>query len=372
MIEIAAANNLAIQMNADTWHLSYKGNQLADADAEGLRYVERFGISRRLPENGLIHPAAIRQVVIGWQSNDEAWHLGLVLAPEIADARGSRWCELATWPDPDQVVFEELAQRAGEGLAQVLGVPFRAVPPQPVAPAPEVKPPPPLPALPLSFGLWSIEQDNPPASGQLLLIRSPRWTRGRIGRAFWYLFWALVYVGVSLLTLRSDLALPNAGTLLPNPELLPWLGLATAILLVILTFFNLFRALTAITHFVVDPIGQRIIAMNGKRVRWERKASEIRGVVVSEVVKRKRGDRTVEHGEINLHLGDKRYQYLLQQGDAISDAISPESTETETGKRNASMEPLTRETISTSLQAAGLYIAEALGGLPAYADRRLR
>src|SRR5690606_40996963 len=53
--------------------------------------------------------------------------LGLLLEMELAQERGSRWCEIAHWPDPSTTVFQELAARAGESLAQVTTRPFHLV-----------------------------------------------------------------------------------------------------------------------------------------------------------------------------------------------------------------------------------------------------
>src|SRR5690606_22994099 len=121
---------------------------------KGLRYSKSFGTTRRLPESGFIESQEVQQVVLGWQQTDESWHLGLILQPELADVRGSRWCELVYWPDPDITVFQDLAQTTGQELAQLLGIPFYVIPPQVVE---KTVPRRDLPPLPLNFGDWQME-----------------------------------------------------------------------------------------------------------------------------------------------------------------------------------------------------------------------
>src|SRR5688572_2672967 len=108
MNPISAAENHSIHSANARWRLLYSDKPLAEATARGFRYGLRFGSSRRLNESGVLERNDILQVVLGWQQADESWHLGLILASEIAAERGSRWCELVSWPDPDIHVFQDL------------------------------------------------------------------------------------------------------------------------------------------------------------------------------------------------------------------------------------------------------------------------
>ena len=90
------------------------------ADAQGLHYNERFASTRRLPPTGVLTQGQVLQVIAGYQRADESWHLGVVLDAPLTESRGSRWVELAHWPDPDKTTFVDVAQSAGRGLATVL------------------------------------------------------------------------------------------------------------------------------------------------------------------------------------------------------------------------------------------------------------
>jgi len=365
MTQIAAANNRAIEIETSRWILrdATDPDTLAVAQADGLTYESDFGRVRRLPPEGLARED-IAQIVLGYQASDETWRLGLILAPELASQRGSRWCELVHWPDPDRNVFIDLAHQAGRGLAHVLDVPFYSVPPQPRKP---LTPPPPLPELPLQFGLWSMQREGK----QLVLARSRRWSLNKTGRILWLTFWLIVYIAVSIATLTSDLALPNAGTLLPNPQWLPYLGLATAIVLVGIIGYHIVRLTASYNRIVIDPQAGTISAWRGQRQYWQRQRDDVQSVYISEIVKRRKADPAAEHGEINLHLGGGKFQFVVQQAEAEANnnARLPINKE---DRRKSNVQPLTRETVSTDLQAAALHIAAALGDLPTWYDMRVK
>ena len=368
MSQISAAENISIQIENDRWQLVY-GNPpvpIVLASVDGVRYRASFGRSRRLPESGNLERQQILQVVIGWQQSDESWHLGLILNAELAATRNSRWCELASWPDPAVTVFDEVAHEAGQALARVLDVPLHVVPAQPVAPPP----PPPLPALPLQLGMWTLEPVPGNNASLLQFRRESRWAFQRLMRILWYAFWALVYFALSAATLLSDLALPNAGTLLPDSRLLPMIGLATGVLLVLIIIQNLWQTSRAVTHILLDTSAQTLSAMRGKKQLWHLKGVDALSVYVTEVVKRRPGDKDTEHGELNLHLGSGKFRFVLEQGEAISSALS--LREQESRKREEEVRLLTRENAQSSLQTAALYLAEGLGKLPTWYDRRVK
>ena len=92
-------------------------------------------------------------MVLGWSWDAEAWHLGVLLTDTIATLRGSRWCEIARWPDPDNDLYREIALQAGQTLSQALDRPFNLIPVR--KPTQVAKPEPvPLPQLPLDLQDW--------------------------------------------------------------------------------------------------------------------------------------------------------------------------------------------------------------------------
>jgi len=373
MIEsISAADNAIIKLQ-DGWQLVQHDHVLAEAKPQGLVYNLDFGASRRLPADGLLSREAVEQVVLGWQASDETWYLGLVVVRELATLRQSRWCALARWPDPDASVFGELGAQAGQTLARILDVPFVHVPPRPTeAPTPTRD----LPALPLSLGNWELHRAEQARSllgvalqpGDLYFIHSPRWRRYQLGRALWFALCAIVYAVVSVATLKSRLALPNSGTLIPNPQLLPYLGLLIALGLL----------LSSLHQIVMLHRSVNLIQLSADHLTWWRSGQVIRQVAtqdvqslyVSEVVKRRERGSLTEHGEINLHLGGGRFELLISQGVPLSNAAqhAPDGPQ---GPRQSGVYPLTRASYRTDLQVATLHLAEALS-LPAWEDVRTK
>lgn len=378
MTLISAADNISIETEDSIWRLVSNRDKephvLAEASAgQPLRYSPHFGTTRRLPTAGQLLPEMVQQVVVGWSHEDEAWHLGLVLQPELAELRGSRWCELVHWPDPDTTVFTELVRDAGQQLAGALGRPFRLIPPEPL----HAPPPPPLPALPLQAGYWALEPlpydeaaEYGLAPGEALIFRrSRRWVTARIGRILWYLLWVAIYLLLSIATLTSSLAPPNAGTLLPNPEILPFLGLATAAVLLLLVGYQLYQIARRIDRVIVDPQTHSISGWKGTQQHWQISGQDVQSVYVSEVMRRRPTDLSVQHGEISLHLGGGKFQFVLQQGQQIEQNARRRETLEAEGDQ---IFPLDGAEVTSGLQGAGLHIAHALGSLPCWYDLRLR
>ncbi|MGB1287945.1 MAG: hypothetical protein ACPG7F_15505, partial [Aggregatilineales bacterium] len=364
MNQISAANDHTIRIADGVWQLHSSDKALAQAKDNRLRYSAKFSMTRRLPASGTLEQSDIERVVLGWQQGDESWHLGILLVPHLAEGRGSRWCKLAAWPDPDQTVFYEAAQQAGQRLALTLNVPYTEIPVK-EKPAPEPPPPLPLPELPLEVAMWSLSDTGE----QLVLERSPKWRRQRFLRMAWLTLWALIYLVVSSATLISDLALPNAGTLLPDPQILPYLGLIIAAGLMLQVIYNYYRLVSSVNRVVINPQHQAVRSYAGQKMKLETFAGEIQSVYISEVVKRKLSDPTIEHGEINLHLTDDSFAFLFQQGDALDNDYEMHDDEKQKpGRRQAEIVLLTRDNCESDLQAMSLYIAEALGNLPTWYD----
>jgi hypothetical protein len=322
-----------------------------------LRYIAGFGKSRRLPDNGALPVEHIQRVVVGWSNQDEAWHLGLVLVSELAQARGSRWCEVAHWPDPQTNAYSESATRAGEALAQAVTRPFYLVPPQVAEeekPAVVKAPPPPLPELPLTLESWRFERAS---QDKFQFIRARSGAPYR--RIIWYAFWTVIYVILVVATLTSGIAPAK-------PEILPYLGVFSAVVLVGLIIKNIYHLYADPDCIVIDSTKRTVRALNGRRERWKIAPDQLQSVYVTLVTGKTKGKRPVFHyGELNLQLSNGDFHYMLdveQSGTFSRDLDNVEDTET--------IVPLIEDNVYTDLQAVGIYVARALD-VPCWYDRRL-
>jgi hypothetical protein len=366
MSRILAADNLIIDMQPDRWRLLVNGASeerllLEAALGQPLRYVPAFATTRRLPEQGRLPVEHIRRVILGWSQEDGSWHLGFLLEPELAQERGSRWCEIAYWSDPQAFQYEDVATQAGEMLAQAIARPFNIIQPrESERPAPAR----PLPSLPLEFDLWSLDRV---ASNQFQLIRSPRWSRKLTLRAVWYSVLALVYIGLVVTSLTSGIALPR-------PELVLYLGAASAILLVGMVFYMVYQLLTSPNRIVIDTQRRSVRAFAQQKEQWAFADDQIQSVYVTHVLNKpgknpKDKKRHVYYGELNLHLTNDQFCRLYEQ-DHASDKSDTQDQET-ADESTDELVPLTSDMVFTDLQAAGVYIAQALG-VPCWYDRRFR
>ncbi|MEM6527220.1 MAG: hypothetical protein AAF653_02940 [Chloroflexota bacterium] len=369
MNRISAADNLIINAQPDRWQMLVNtefvdniqgdGLLLEAAPGEPLRYTTAFARTHRLPRSGELSTQYVQRVVLGFSQDDDAWHLGLLFQQPLADARGSRWCELARWPDPEQDVFQDIAIESGQKLAQVLNRPFNIIPLRKQQPV-EVKLNIPLPPLPLPVQGWTFDKQP---NGWLTFERDNAWRNEQIRRIVWYSFWVVVYIILSLGTLFSDIALPR-------PEFLPYLGLGTAIFLAGLVIYTMYRLRSTPRRIVVDPQTHQIWGSveEGDKPRWRMGRESIDSVYVSQVVGEEKGQPIVQYGELNLRLTDGGYYYLIQQEEA-----EPVRFTDETSQWNGHSEivPLQNDNIHTELQATGAYIARALN-VPVWYDHRLR
>jgi hypothetical protein len=368
MTRIPAAENLTIDYTPERWRLFLNGSTqerliVEAAPGRSLRYASGFAERRRLPV-GTLPQAQIKQVVLGWSNSDGAWHLGLVLTPEIAQQRGSRWCEIARWDDPNANTYLTVAETAGRGLSTALDRPFRLIPPVTEDEiTPEVRE---LPALPLKCGIWMLERQGE----RLQFIRSQRWIMSRVLRVLWYSFWVVVYIVLSVATLTTELALPNSGTMLPNPAILPYLGLVTAFVLVLIIIKNLFDILTQPGRIMIDPESRTIAAFRGNTLRWSLNGDDIQSVYVSQVTGKRGKKRSIYHGEINLQVGDEKFRNVIVQ-DQEEERVEKEKLDKNTPLKEEIL-ALTPYQIDTDLQAAGLHIAASLGDLPCYYDQHVQ
>ncbi|PJF39658.1 MAG: hypothetical protein D6737_17425 [Chloroflexi bacterium] len=519
MTQISAAGNLTIDIQASRWRLlianATRQEVLLEAVAgHAIRYVPVFATRRKLPESGVLYPDQIQRVMLGWSKKDASWHLGLVFEASLAQQRGSRWCELAAWPDKNGDVYRDLAEQAGQSLATNLSCRFNVVPPENVGGAATTTPPVaspqprqtdysrpadyqptttspsyydapqpaqpastsqyappsqqqpsygdysettdagaytqqpaypettdagvytqqpaypettdaesytqqpaypettdagaytqqpaypettdagaytqqptypetndigtyteqssyytgrvpvaetrPLPALPVKMEMWTLQGDG---STQLELVRSGKWARNKLLRIAWYSLWAVVYVVLVAATFLSDIADPN-------PSFLPFLGIATAVIVIGLAFYNLYELITRPNRIIIDGASGTVRVMRGKSEKWRATRTDIESVYVTQVVNRK---AVVQHGELNLQLahvsGDEFYPLLLES--------QPKGKPTDVDlkvhrrPRKDEIQDLSLSGFYTDLQAVGGYIAAVLG-VPGWYDRRVK
>jgi len=376
MPQISAADNLVIEAEPTYWRILINTNfvdniqgdgLLVEAiDGEPLRYTSVFARTRRLPRTGELATDYISRVVLGYSWEEEAWHLGFLLKDPLARARGSRWCSLAKWPDPELDLYRELAEQAGVSLARAVDRPFNFVPPKAQATRPAT-PIIPLPSLPLELQGWSLGRAS--QTNWLVFVRDDAWARERQRRIIWYSICVIVYVLLSVATMMSDIAPPR-------PTFLPYLGLATAVVLVGLVIRSSLELRNKARRIILDPTTRRIWGTthkSGKPV-WRMGREQIDSVYISEVVRphTKGNDEDadepiaadIHYSELNLRLTNGSYYFLLKQDEpeTIADPILGDPDE---------VKPLKREDITTKLQGAAAYVSEALD-VPLWYDYRLK
>ena len=378
MTRIAVSSNSLVDYSQDRWRLiqiddSAEPKLVLEAIAGApLRFNGYFAVSRDLPEAREILKADLGQVLLGWSSESESWQLGLTLSPEISLARSSRWFEVLRLTNSDPAVYEKTAAQLGKALARTLDIPFVSSE-LGIDEAPEPEPIP-LVDLPLDLGMWRLQPASSKAGGEgeLELRRDKRWLQSKLRQIAWYGFWAAVYLWVSIATLTSELGLPIAGTLIPNPAWLPVLGIAVALLLFLMILRQVWIVLREPDAMTINPWEKTISARRGGGQLWRVNAGAVQSVYASEVLKKRGRRHTVFHGEINLHLLDGSFMPLRVNSDKITDGMLAGIDPLAEKNRPDGVNLLEPAEVATALQAAAVHIALNLGELPVWYDRRLR
>ena len=378
MTRIAVSENALVDYSHDRWRLiqldeASKPRLLLEAKAGApLRFSGYFAVSRDLPEAGQILKADLGQVLLGWSSESGSWQLGITLSPEVSLARASRWFEVLRLAHPDASVHEATASELGKALARTLDIPF--VSSQQDLEATPVPEPAPLVALPLELSMWRLQPAKSQGAdeSELELRRDQGWLRGRLRQIAWYGLMTAVYLWVSIATLTSELGLPIAGTLIPNPAWLPYLGIVVAAMLLLAIMRQAWIILREPDAIMVKPREQAIIAWRGGQLLWKVKAGNVQSIYASEVVKKRGRRHTVLHGEINLHLLDGSFKPLLIDPDKLSDGLLPGVDPQSEQLREEGLRALEPAEAATALQGVAGHIALALGDLPLWHDRLLR
>ena len=378
MTRIAVSANSLVDYSLDRWRLikvedPKKPKLVLEAKRDApLRFDAYFAASRDLPDSGEILEADLGQVVLGWSNESESWQLGLTLSPEISLLRSSRWFEILRFTHPDPAMHEATASNLGKALAQALDIPF-ASSEAGIEAEPEPEPIP-LVDLPLHLGMWRLQavEEKGASEGELRMLREKRWLQGRQRQIAWYGLWIVIYLWVSITTLTSELGLPIAGTLIPNPAWLPYLGIVVAALLVLAIARQIMIIRREPDALLINPWERTVGAWRGDKQLWKVNAGSVQSVYASEVFK-KRGRRpTIFHGEINLHLLDGSFLSLIIDREKLVDALLPGSDPAAEKKRPDGVLALEPAEATTALQAAAVHIAHSLGELPVWYDRRLR
>ena len=129
--------------------------------------------------------------------------------------------------------------------------------------------------LPLHLGMWRLRaaDDKGEVEGELRLLREQRWLQGRLRQIAWYALWTAIYLWVSIATINSDLGLPIAGTLIPNPAWLPYLGLVVAVLLMLAIARQIVIILREPDTLLIQPWERSVGAWRGNKQLWKVKSA---------------------------------------------------------------------------------------------------
>lgn len=378
MTQITVSDHIVVEFGTGSWQLLRRSDAVEPKQIVGVqedarfRYNTFFATTRGLPDEGEIPRRAIREVALRWSYKTEAWQLGIRLAPKLAAGRADSFCEVLRFIDPNRIAYEDEAKQAGQALADALGKPF-------VQSEPLLSPPPepiPLIPLPIAVGIWRLQggESSPAqtAPGELQLQRAKSWQRAKVRQLLWYALLAVVYAWVAAATLSSDLALPNAGTLIPNPQLLPYLGIGIMLLLLGMIAYLLWQLRRDPDTIVISSYERSITARCGQDLRWRIHANNIQSIYVSELVKKHRRRPAVHHSEINLHLVSGRFQRVIVETEKLHDAFLPKISEQAALEAPPGVSLLHPPQVSTALQGAALHIATCLGNLPVWYDRRFK
>ncbi len=380
MTEIRVSDNFVVDYGAKHWrlirindHKERKTRVAVGADG-GFRYDNFFANTRDLPDEGEISAAEIAEVVLRWSYEADAWRLAITLSPDLSATRSGSRCEVLRFIDPDQSVYEQDAKRVGEALAAVLDKPF-------VNESPTTPPPPkpiPLIDLPLEVGIWHLQAGTAATAsgggpGEVRFVRCKSWMRAKVRQIVWYALLALIYVWVSAASINSELALPNAGTLIPDPQILPYLGLGVAVLLLLLIAQQLWHILREPDTILISSYEQGIIALRSDRVCWREDARKVQSVYASELMKKRGRHPIVHHSEINLHLVEGGgFRRLIVEDAKLTDALLPGMDPQAAMSQAVGVTVLEPHRVSTALQASAIHISACLDGLPVWYDRRYK
>jgi hypothetical protein len=367
MPTVTAADNLTIRYDSARWYL-YNGRGEAELPAvsaapSGMAYTPAFAASRRLSESGFLPAEQIMLVALGYATEDSAWHLGIMLTPEAAAGRGSRWCGLARW-QPDMAAEAEPTARA---LAALWDKPFKLIPPSastaPALPTAAPEPTPSAPELPLMpLPIRASDWEFKATENAYLLRRSAEWRRGLLVRMIFFALLAPLFAILSIGALTTPFAPVS-------PEWLPFLGLGISVLLVGLALWQL-SAIRRETYVLIDLRNQlvRLTNRRGTHTRMQFPYESAEYVLISHVVNRRKPMHESPHRqrvwlEVWLHIYAGRRGFVpLAHIDEVEGRITEEISFTE--KR-----PLHLGELDSPAHHIGGWIGRELD-IPVYVEER--
>jgi hypothetical protein len=291
---IHAAHNLTIQIDPAVWQLlngAQTPNALFEAHRDQIRCTAAFARARQIPRGGSLSPADIARVVLGWAPESHNWHLGLMLAAQPETNFQARWCGLASWPSGEAGEYMEQARYAALSLARLIDRPFHLVPPpepvrvmidetQPIQATVRMETLPPavaipdimLKAPPFIFEEWAM--DAVPR-GYVWHHRGP-WLAQAFLSIIGYAILIVLFVILGVGTETSGLAAVN-------PSWLPWLGLAVAGMLAVITVANTIALLSA-ADVIIDTRAGEVRRRNRLfgTIRWRVPFNKITYVLISQ------------------------------------------------------------------------------------------
>lgn len=324
---IRAAHTLTIELGPTRWRL-VNGTQdpeqpdqliaLLEAREGRITCAPSFARARQLPDDGQLAPADVARVVVGWAPESRNWHLGLLLAARPDTGFKMRWCGLASWPSGAPSEHLTQAKLAGQSLARIIDRPFHLVPAP--APAPDalsdtqpLQPTMRLDTEDLLSEAPQIAPQEPPflfeSWAMLAVPKGYVWQR----QGKWLLGMAFRGITLGVLTmlfLILGIGARTRGLANVNPDWLPTLGIAVAVVLGGIAVYNLWALLT-VTDVLIDTTAREVRRQRrfSMRVTWRIPFDAVAYVVVSQTParpqgRRHKGDPMRTAQDVWLHLYD--------------------------------------------------------------------
>lgn len=365
MKQIAADGNRVIEFADQEWRLITRNGigtskvLIKVEPGEPIQYSTSFAMMHRLTESKNLN-SDIRQIILGWSQQDAAWHLGLLLNQELSERRGNPWCNLATWQmlDGNGTTYpQEGIAEAAQQLGELTGIPVNIIGGKIKGTTPasesvtEIEPIP----LPLVSGEWSLNASD----STLTFRRAKSWINGRYFRIAWYAFWVIAFLLVSVATLTVPLGLPNAGLILPYPDLLPYMGIIVSVIISALVVKNVREIANTPNRIVYDS--ETLSGYMNNKLCWEIPVKEIQSIYVTQIVRSRRNTYLVEYGEINLMLMNGTFTRLIYQEEEHHNEKPFRDTD--------NSDIMILNDWDTPLQAMGLQLARAMN-IACYYDQR--
>jgi hypothetical protein len=272
----------------------------------------------------------VARVVVGWATESQNWHLGLLLAAQPDTGFKMRWCGLASWPSGHAREHLTQAKLAGQSLARIIDRPFHlvAAPSEPVNTLSETQP------LQTTLPMKPVKA-NDSADQEIGLQEPPfefeEWSMGAVPKGYvwqrrqsWLVMAVLrmlAFGAMSVLFFILGIGSQTRGLASVNPSWLPTLGLGVAVLLALTALQSLWIFLS-VTDVIVDATTREVRCQSrfAAYVRWRVPFAPVTCLVVSQTPARPLGReqkglpmRTAQ--DVWLHLYDGvRFRQIVNVG----------------------------------------------------------